>query len=307
MVRGNMSLHSVNEDLACVGMLERVHRPSPEEFHARYVVPRLPVIVTGVMDGWPAMQRWTADHLDQVLGERRIKVQELDADNVTRYEVARYEEVRFGDFIAAIRETPPTRRYYLVIGNIHVVDNFPRRFPKAVFPELFPDIEIPAMVDAERLLEVNLWVGYSGVVSNLHFDPIDNCLCMIQGRKHVRLYSPDQWGHLHLPSPFGLENPLHSPIDALRPDLARFPDFQHARYTEGTLERGELLYMPAGYWHHVRSEGLNIAVNLWWKDRRWTREQLRMPMRRATVWFLQDKARSLARRLWPRPRTTAAR
>jgi lysine-specific demethylase 8 len=294
-----------SQDPARLGTLERVHRPTPEQFHARYVVLRRPVVMTGIIDSWPALHRWTPDYLDATLGDRRVKVQRLDGDNVTRYELSTLEQVRFGDFIAAIRQDPPARRYYLVIGNIHVVDNWPRRFDKPVFPELFPDVTILPFVDAERLLEVNLWVGYSGAVSNLHFDPIDNCLCMIRGRKHVRLYAPEQWDHMHLPSPFGLENPLHSPVDAIRPDFERFPKFQEARYQDCVLEPGEVLYMPAGYWHHVRSEGFNVAVNLWWKDRRWVLEQLRMPMRRATVWFLQDKARNLGRRMWARPRTGA--
>lgn len=287
----------MNQDPACLGPVERIHRPTVEEFRARFMIPRRPVVLTGIIDDWPALQRWTADYLDVTLGERLIKVQRLDDDNVTRYEASTMEQVRFSDFIAAIRQVPPARRYYLVIGNIHVADNWPRRFAKPVFPELFPDLTIPAFVDAERLFEINLWVGYSGAVSNLHFDPLDNCLCLIRGRKHLRLFAPDQSAHMHLPSPFGIENPLHSPVDAIQPDLQRFPKFQDARYHDCVLEPGEVLYMPAGYWHHVRSEGFNVAVNLWWKDRRWLVEQLRVPMRRATVWFLQDRARSLVRRL----------
>jgi hypothetical protein len=301
-----MAADPAHHDPACLGSLERVHRPSLAQFHERFVGPRRPVVLTGVIDDWPARQRWTADYLDATLGDRRVKVQQLDDNNVTRYEARTLEQVRFGDFIAAIRQVPPAKRYYLVIGNIHVVDNWPRRFMKPVFPELFPDMTIPPFVDAERLLEVNLWVGYSGVVSNLHFDPLDNCLCMIRGRKHLRIYGPAESGYMHLPSPFGLENPLHSPVDALRPDFGRYPQFQQARYHGCTLEPGEVLYMPAGYWHHVRSEDFNVAVNLWWKDRRWALEQLRMPMRRATVWFLQEKARNLARR-WTRPRAEGAR
>lgn len=32
-----------------------------------------------------------------------------------------------------------------------------------------------------------------------------------------------------------------------------------------TLCRGESLYLPAGWWHHVRQSGLTIAIN-WWYD-----------------------------------------
>lgn len=282
-----------------LGPLERVHRPTLNQFRECFVLPRRPVVVTGAIDGWPALHRWTAEYLEATVGDRRIKVQRLDQKNVTRYELHTLEEVCFTDFVEAIRHDPPARRYYLVIGNIHVVNNWPRRFSKPVFPELFPDVEILPLVDVERLLEVNLWMGYSGAVSNLHFDPIDNCLCMIRGRKHLRIYAPDQSGYMHLPSPFGIENPLHSPVDAIRPNFALFPRFQKARYHTCTLEPGDVIYMPAGYWHHVQSEGFNVAVNLWWKDRRWVREQLQTPMRRSTVWFLQDKVRNLVRRLRP--------
>ena len=32
-----------------------------------------------------------------------------------------------------------------------------------------------------------------------------------------------------------------------------------------TLKAGESMYLPAGWWHHVRQSGLTIAVN-WWYD-----------------------------------------
>jgi hypothetical protein len=30
------------------------------------------------------------------------------------------------------------------------------------------------------------------------------------------------------------------------------------------LHAGEILFMPAFWWHHVVSEGENVAVNFWW-------------------------------------------
>jgi jumonji domain-containing protein 7 len=32
-----------------------------------------------------------------------------------------------------------------------------------------------------------------------------------------------------------------------------------------TLRAGESLYLPAGFWHHVRQSGKTIALN-WWYD-----------------------------------------
>lgn len=31
-----------------------------------------------------------------------------------------------------------------------------------------------------------------------------------------------------------------------------------------TVSAGESLYLPAGWWHHVRQTGLTIAVNYWY-------------------------------------------
>ncbi len=43
--------------------LERinVHQVSPEEFIRRFEQPYLPAVITGAMDQWPAMQKWTIE------------------------------------------------------------------------------------------------------------------------------------------------------------------------------------------------------------------------------------------------------
>ncbi|PFX23498.1 Lysine-specific demethylase 8, partial [Stylophora pistillata] len=43
--------------------IERVHRPSKETFVKRFMKPRKPAILTGVMDDWEAMKSWTFDTL----------------------------------------------------------------------------------------------------------------------------------------------------------------------------------------------------------------------------------------------------
>lgn len=47
--------------------IERVHRPSKETFVERYMKPRKPAILTGMMDSWEAMKSWDFEGL----GERR--------------------------------------------------------------------------------------------------------------------------------------------------------------------------------------------------------------------------------------------
>ena len=43
--------------------IERVHRPSRKTFSERYMRPRKPAILTGMMDSWEATKSWDFDHL----------------------------------------------------------------------------------------------------------------------------------------------------------------------------------------------------------------------------------------------------
>ena len=59
-----------------------------------------------------------------------------------------------------------------------------------------------------------------------------------------------------------------SPVDISLPDLERFPRFVEAKRTQCVLRPGDVLFMPAFWWHEVQSypdreEKRNVAVNFW--------------------------------------------
>ena len=59
-----------------------------------------------------------------------------------------------------------------------------------------------------------------------------------------------------------------SPVDIEDPDLDRFPRFADARRMHCSLGPGDVLFMPAFWWHEVQSfpdslERRNLAVNFW--------------------------------------------
>ena len=66
--------------------------------------------------------------------------------------------------------------------------------------------------------------------------------------------------------PYPLESSAShvSYIDLEQPDFARYPRFREACALAGVIEPGELLYLPAYWWHHVRSLQVSISVNFWW-------------------------------------------
>jgi hypothetical protein len=97
----------------------------------------------------------------------------------------------------------------------------------------------------------------------LHFDLTENFLVVLRGTKRVLLFAPSESRHLY-PFPVTAKTPHMSHVDPIAPDLAAFPDYAQARGVEVELAAGEMLYVPAFWWHHVRSYGLNIALNFWY-------------------------------------------
>ncbi|CAG8571702.1 12888_t:CDS:2 [Acaulospora morrowiae] len=141
----------------------------------------------------------------------------------------------------------------------------------------------------------NAWFGPKGTISPMHTDPYHNLLAQVVGRKYVRLYSPNETYKVY---PFEKDGFLNntsqvsaacsrsafffccmtrifeanqtfivvlnrmSKVEVENPNLDQFPLFATAQYKECILEPGELLYIPPGWWHYVRSLSVSFSDNL---------------------------------------------
>jgi len=129
---------------------------------------------------------------------------------------------------------------------------------------------------------VNLWIGDSRSITSIHSDPYENIYHVVRGSKTFLLLPPTEgwclkerlYPHatyrreseksplLLKPSP-----PTTPPVrwsSISHPERAgSLPDAAHPMIIDVTA--GETLYLPAGWWHHVRQSSLTIALN-WWYD-----------------------------------------
>ena len=121
---------------------------------------------------------------------------------------------------------------------------------------LMADVPLfPGILEAHRARNsVFFWYGPAGTVTPLHHDPCNIVLTQIRGRKKLKLYSPMQTPLLYN------ELGVFSRVDAERPDLEAYPQFAGAAAMETELAPGEALFIPVGWWHHVRS--LDVAVSV---------------------------------------------
>jgi hypothetical protein len=46
--------------------------------------------------------------------------------------------------------------------------------------------------------------------------------------------------------------------------LRKFPLFRTSKYVEAVLDEGEMLHIPVGWWHYVRSLSTSWSVSFWW-------------------------------------------
>jgi hypothetical protein len=122
----------------------------------------------------------------------------------------------------------------------------------------------PTIPDGSSLESENLWFGPAGTVSPLHFDRSHNFLHQHWGRKHIVLVDPS-YSHVLMAGDKNSESPHVSSLDLVIPgpriDLTRLaaPSF------EAVLEPGDVLFLPAFWWHNVMSLDAAISVNYWWK------------------------------------------
>jgi hypothetical protein len=105
------------------------------------------------------------------------------------------------------------------------------------------------------------WVGPAGTVTPLHCDYDDNIFAQVWGRKRIFLSPPHHDAFLY-PSEanailFG------SPFDPEAPDFGRFPLAREATMIECIVEPGDMLYVPAGWYHQVRALTFSLSSNRW--------------------------------------------
>ena len=88
---------------------------------------------------------------------------------------------------------------------------------------------------------------------------MDNFLVQVVGKKRVVLYPPSDSAHLYL---IGDKSRV---MDIDSPDLSSFPNFSRVTRHEAHLEPGEVLYIPALWFHHVTALEFGVAVNVFWR------------------------------------------
>ncbi|MBL8938258.1 MAG: cupin-like domain-containing protein [Archangium sp.] len=229
----------------------RVKRLTPRQFIERAYAPNRPIVITGMMNDWKALRRWTWAFLSKTVGDAPVEVMEhRETTDFYDLNVNRLSEpTTLREFISWIQRVKTSNARYMVARN-NGLD------AEALRP-LRGDLGFFGGILDRRLEGLSyLWVGPGGTVTPLHHDTANNLFCQVRGRKRFILIDPANAELLRDVLSY------YSLIDAENFDVRRFPYLAHVERLTVTLGPGEALFLPAGWWHHVRALSPSLSVSM---------------------------------------------
>ncbi|MGH8854887.1 MAG: cupin-like domain-containing protein [Telluria sp.] len=221
--------------------IARVRRPGAAEFRARAEQGQ-PFIMTGLVDRWP-LSALTPQVLRAQYSHLPVRARVGDYVNTAFQPDRAMQDMSMGEYLDIVTgegDLPP------YVGNLELRElnrlcHWPGYFGKMGPPRF--------------------WVGPARTVTPLHCDFDDNIFAQIWGSKRIFLAPPhhDQFLYTREANPvlFG------SPVDPEAPDLERFPLARQASLIECIVTPGEMLYVPAGWYHQVRAQTFSLSANRW--------------------------------------------
>mmetsp|Transcript_19806 Transcript_19806/g.48624 ORF Transcript_19806/g.48624 Transcript_19806/m.48624 type:complete len:358 (+) Transcript_19806:50-1123(+) len=238
------------------GTVSRIsaHDITPEEFETQYINKGLPVVLTDLMDDWPAWRegerKWTFDFFKKEYGTVPCTVDtEGRKEDMT---LAQYLS-RFDDYANLPKGSPIPylRTWYFEDDIPELAEDFrppPHFHHDDAFMKLPKELRPPFQW---------LFFGPAGTESKLHVDvwQTDAWLGMLEGSKTFTLFHPAHRKHIEVS-----ENEWPDLLSP--PDAARFPDQHKAVPAQTLLRAGEVLYIPRKWPHHAVAQSNSISLTL---------------------------------------------
>ncbi len=231
-----------------------------EDFLEDFYAPGRPVVISGLVEDWPARQKWTPDYLSNRIGSAPIECQGERTSNA-RFELDKEAHIRrmpFNSFMDVITAQQGNELYltaYNSDANTQALEPLAKDLGR-----------IDNLLDhSDGKTGGMMWIGPEGTFTPLHHDLTNNLLLQITGRKRVVLLPPSETPKLgndvHVFSRYS--DILDDAANAGRPEVRAF---------DVTLEPGDALFLPIGWWHQVHALDFSVSMtftNFLWPNEGW--------------------------------------
>lgn len=229
---------------------------------------REPVILRG-FDLGPCRERWkNSDYLISCSEGKRVKVHKSKENRLDfRRKNFVYDTISFRDLILLCEGTEgegieeEKRGYFWYLRSL---GEDPRGRDvsdiSVHFPKLAEDLAVPEVFPKEAFFSSVFRITSPGLQLWTHYDTCDNVLIQIKGKKRVVFYPPEEALNLYL------DGDKSEIVDIDEPDFEKFPKFENVKKWECVLEEGDVIFIPALWFHNITALEYSISVNVFWKN-----------------------------------------
>lgn len=241
-------LHRQSRGAGTVDVLKGISRT---DFYENYYSLNRPVILKNSAGGSAAVRAWSPEYFKEHYGSVPVEItanrnSRPDYESNFRQTV---QTVTMAELAERLRREGETNDFYLVARN-YFFEN-PALAP--LRNDLQPPPEIVNTAD-QGPGTVKLWVGPKGTVTPLHYDEHSVLFMQVYGRKRFKLIPSFDSPKVY---PQGR---YYSAVDPENVDTERYPKFLQASIAKVTLEPGDILFIPVGWWHWAKSLDVSISA-----------------------------------------------
>jgi hypothetical protein len=248
-VRGVTSIHAMREairragrDLPAMSAIPRIGVLDAAAFRAR-AAQGLPFLITGLVGRWP-LTKLTPQTLRERFSHLQVRARVGDYINTAFAPDRAMQDMtmlEYLDLVAAGKHDLPPYLGNLELRELNGMCHWPAYLGKMGPPRF--------------------WLGPAGTVTPLHCDYDDNIFAQIWGTKRIFLAPPHHDEFLYTSEANAIL--FGSPFDPEAPDFEKYPLARQATTIECIVNPGELLYVPAGWYHQVRALTFSLSANRW--------------------------------------------
>ncbi|VAW14460.1 RIKEN cDNA 3110005O21 gene [hydrothermal vent metagenome] len=218
--------------------VQRVKSISKKNFVRQYLKPQKPVVIENFGNNWPALSKWNLDYMKKVAGDKIVPLYDNRPVHHNDGFNEPHAKMKMSEYIDLLKKEPTKFRIFLW--------NVLKEVPELQKDFTYPDFGIRLLKNVPML-----FFGGRGSHTFMHYD-IDYANIFhfhFEGEKECILFSQSENKYLYK-VPHSIIT--HEGIDFSNPDYEKWPALKLVKGLKTNLKHGQVLYLPEGYWHHMK-------------------------------------------------------
>jgi len=218
--------------------IPRVKTITKEDFISSYLKPQKPLVIERCIEDWPAFNKWNLDYIKNVAGDKIVPLYDDRPVDFKDGFNEPHTKMKMSAYIDLLKQQPTKLRVFLW--------NILKEAPELKNDFKYPDFGLRLMKKLPML-----FFGGSNSHTFMHYDiDLANIFHFhFEGKKECILFDQLQTKYLYK-VPYSLIT--REDINFSNPDFIKWPALKKTKGWTCQINHGEVLYIPEGYWHHMK-------------------------------------------------------